>query len=199
MAAATDVHSRVWCTFCALLAACALQIPVALAQAEVATEPKRPNVLIWLMDDVGYGQLGAFGGPVETSTLERLAAQGLRFAAVVGASAASRGAAAPPRETARRCDHEFDVIVVGCILAGACASYEALGAEVSVLVMDSGGAATIAELERSLGIPSPALQQAVTTYNQYAAKGEDPLFHKNLGECIAFGWVAGARAAANAN
>lgn len=38
-----------------------------------------PNVLIWLMDDVGFGQPGAFGGPVETPTLDTLAQGGLRF------------------------------------------------------------------------------------------------------------------------
>lgn len=49
------------------------------AAAAPVSGANRPNVLIWLMDDVGYGQVSAFGGPVETPTLERLAAQGLRF------------------------------------------------------------------------------------------------------------------------
>ncbi len=38
-----------------------------------------PNVLIWLMDDVGYGQVNSFGGLVETDTLDGLAQSGLRF------------------------------------------------------------------------------------------------------------------------
>ena len=41
--------------------------------------PHKPNVLIWIMDDVGYGQTSAFGGPVETPTLQALADRGLRF------------------------------------------------------------------------------------------------------------------------
>jgi hypothetical protein len=35
-----------------------------------------PNVLIVLLDDVGFGASSAFGGPCHTPTFERLAAQG---------------------------------------------------------------------------------------------------------------------------
>ncbi|HRD61558.1 MAG TPA: arylsulfatase [Nocardioides sp.] len=38
-----------------------------------------PNVLIVLLDDVGFGASSAFGGPCETPTAERLAAGGLKF------------------------------------------------------------------------------------------------------------------------
>ena len=38
-----------------------------------------PNVLLILTDDVGFGASGAFGGPVPTPTLEKLAAEGLKF------------------------------------------------------------------------------------------------------------------------
>ena len=38
-----------------------------------------PNVLIVLIDDVGFGASSAFGGPCQAPTAERLAAQGLRF------------------------------------------------------------------------------------------------------------------------
>jgi len=38
-----------------------------------------PNVLIILIDDVGFGASSAFGGPCRTPTAERLAAQGLKF------------------------------------------------------------------------------------------------------------------------
>ena len=38
-----------------------------------------PNVLIVLVDDVGFGASSAFGGPCNTPTAERLAAGGLRF------------------------------------------------------------------------------------------------------------------------
>ena len=38
-----------------------------------------PNVLIVLLDDVGFGAPSAFGGPVNTPTAERLAADGLKY------------------------------------------------------------------------------------------------------------------------
>jgi arylsulfatase len=38
-----------------------------------------PNVIFFVLDDVGYGQTSAFGGLVETPTLDRLAADGLRY------------------------------------------------------------------------------------------------------------------------
>lgn len=41
--------------------------------------PGAPNVLVVLLDDVGFGAASAFGGPCHTPTAERLAAGGLRF------------------------------------------------------------------------------------------------------------------------
>ena len=38
-----------------------------------------PNVVIVLLDDIGFGQSSAFGGPIRMQTLDRLAAGGLRF------------------------------------------------------------------------------------------------------------------------
>jgi arylsulfatase A-like enzyme len=38
-----------------------------------------PNVLIILLDDVGFGASSAFGGPCHTPTAERLAANGLKY------------------------------------------------------------------------------------------------------------------------
>jgi arylsulfatase A-like enzyme len=38
-----------------------------------------PNVLVIVLDDVGYGHLGCYGGPIETPNLDKLAAGGLRY------------------------------------------------------------------------------------------------------------------------
>ena len=38
-----------------------------------------PNVIIFLLDDTGFGQLGAYGGLIETPNIDRLAANGLRY------------------------------------------------------------------------------------------------------------------------
>jgi len=45
----------------------------------IKAPPGAPNVLLIILDDVGFGQAGTFGGPVPTPTLDRLAANGLRF------------------------------------------------------------------------------------------------------------------------
>ena len=39
-----------------------------------------PNVIFFILDDVGYGQLSSFGGLVDTPNIERVAAKGLRYA-----------------------------------------------------------------------------------------------------------------------
>ncbi len=38
-----------------------------------------PNVLMIVWDDVGYGAMDVFGGPIETPTLQRLADRGVRL------------------------------------------------------------------------------------------------------------------------
>ncbi|MBM4507913.1 sulfatase-like hydrolase/transferase, partial [Rhodococcus hoagii] len=38
-----------------------------------------PNVLIVLLDDVGFGASSAFGGPAQTPTAQRLADDGLKY------------------------------------------------------------------------------------------------------------------------
>jgi hypothetical protein len=38
-----------------------------------------PNVLIVLLDDVGFASSSAFGGPINAPTAERLAGNGLKF------------------------------------------------------------------------------------------------------------------------
>lgn len=38
-----------------------------------------PNVLIILIDDMGFGQSSAFGGPIHMPTLDRLASKGLKY------------------------------------------------------------------------------------------------------------------------
>ena len=50
-----------------------------LAADAAPTPVQRPNVLVWLMDDVGYGQTSPFGGPVDMPTLQSLADRGVRF------------------------------------------------------------------------------------------------------------------------
>jgi len=46
---------------------------------EVKAPAQAPNVLIVLIDDMGFGQSSAFGGPIHMPTVERLAQNGLRY------------------------------------------------------------------------------------------------------------------------
>src|SRR6478752_9260080 len=38
-----------------------------------------PNVMVVVLDDVGFAQLGCFGSDIETPNIDRLAAGGLRY------------------------------------------------------------------------------------------------------------------------
>ncbi|KAJ3536746.1 hypothetical protein NM208_g6593 [Fusarium decemcellulare] len=52
-------------------------------------EQRPPNVLIVLADDLGFSDVGCFGGEIETPHLDRLASQGMRFTDFHTASACS--------------------------------------------------------------------------------------------------------------
>src|SRR4051812_48535685 len=44
-----------------------------------AAEPRPPNVVLILSDDMGFSDAGCYGGEIATPNLDRLAAGGLRF------------------------------------------------------------------------------------------------------------------------
>ena len=46
---------------------------------EVKAPEGAPNVVIVLIDDIGFGHSSAFGGPIHMPTLERMATEGLRY------------------------------------------------------------------------------------------------------------------------
>ena len=47
--------------------------------AETKAPANAPNVLIWLIDDAGFGQIGAFGGLIDTPNIDSLAAHGAQY------------------------------------------------------------------------------------------------------------------------
>ncbi len=49
----------------------------------------RPNILLIVVDDMGYNDLGSFGGEIETPNLDRLANAGIRFTNFQAASTCS--------------------------------------------------------------------------------------------------------------
>lgn len=49
------------------------------ASPVAAMEPERPDLIVILADDLGWGDLSCYGGEVPTPALDRMAAEGLRF------------------------------------------------------------------------------------------------------------------------
>lgn len=47
--------------------------------SSISQEKTRPNVIVILSDDMGYSDIGCYGGEINTPTLDRLAGNGLRF------------------------------------------------------------------------------------------------------------------------
>lgn len=77
-----------------LLAPLAVQAAYGAGKPKAAADPQRPNVIIILADDLGYGDLGCYGAKnVKTPNVDRLARQGIRFTdthAVASTSTPSR-------------------------------------------------------------------------------------------------------------
>lgn len=47
--------------------------------ALLACQPDRPNFVILMLDDLGYSDLGCYGGEIQTPNIDQLAQQGVRF------------------------------------------------------------------------------------------------------------------------
>jgi arylsulfatase len=60
-----------------LLTACAE--PVDTEQAAVSDKASKPNIVLVMVDDMGFSDIGAYGSEIETPNLDRLAAEGMRF------------------------------------------------------------------------------------------------------------------------
>ena len=62
-----------------------------------ANEPKKPNIIMIMTDDVGYGDLGCYGGGETrgclTPHLDQMAAEGMRFTNYYGQASCTAGRA----------------------------------------------------------------------------------------------------------
>ncbi|HAO96944.1 MAG TPA: arylsulfatase, partial [Verrucomicrobiales bacterium] len=50
-----------------------------LLPASAEPDRSRPNIVLIMVDDMGYSDIGCYGGEVQTPHLDRLAEGGLRF------------------------------------------------------------------------------------------------------------------------
>ena len=69
-------RSALWRALEAASLVVALAAPVT---AFAADAPRRPNIVIILGDDLGFADMGAFGGEIRTPNLDALAREGARF------------------------------------------------------------------------------------------------------------------------
>jgi arylsulfatase len=64
----------------AFVLAALLSVACQASSAEPAPEPRRPNIVLVVADDLGLGELGCYGQErIETPRLDRMAREGLRF------------------------------------------------------------------------------------------------------------------------
>src|SRR6185503_3490438 len=81
----TDLDRRPCGAYLALFMPGPLRIGRTIAESTAAYDPLpqppagAPNVLVVVLDDLGFAQLGCFGGDVDTPAIDRLAAGGLRY------------------------------------------------------------------------------------------------------------------------
>src|SRR6478609_3811364 len=66
--------------FCGILLACVAFVgEVSRAAPAMCGPASRPNIVIFLADDMGYSDPGCYGGEIHTPSIDSLAAHGLRF------------------------------------------------------------------------------------------------------------------------
>jgi hypothetical protein len=92
-----DLHRSNRLTAVATIAA-ALTLGVAVsADMAQAQQPPKPNIVFIMTDDVGWGDLGSYGGGVmrgaPTPNLDRIAAEGMRFVNYYGQASCTAGRA----------------------------------------------------------------------------------------------------------
>lgn len=64
---------------CLILGFGSLDVACAAESGHGTAPPKRPNILLIVADDLGYLDLGSYGGEIRTPNLDALAAAGVRF------------------------------------------------------------------------------------------------------------------------
>jgi arylsulfatase len=71
-----ELNRRDFLRTSAALAATAVLPKWALADAD---KPNRPNIIVIMVDDMGFSDIGCYGGEIATPNIDRLANRGMRF------------------------------------------------------------------------------------------------------------------------
>ena len=58
---------------------CSLLALLCASAAHAAAESAKPNIIVILVDDMGFSDLGCYGSEIPTPNLDALAAGGVRF------------------------------------------------------------------------------------------------------------------------
>ena len=60
---------------------CYVMLMIFISACATHTEPaiERPNIIVIMADDLGYSDIGAYGGEIETPNLDRMANEGIQF------------------------------------------------------------------------------------------------------------------------
>jgi arylsulfatase A-like enzyme len=66
-------------TIMATACICMMLLVTGCAQQTANTVDHRPNIIVILVDDMGYSDLGSYGSEIQTPNLDRMAAEGVRF------------------------------------------------------------------------------------------------------------------------
>ncbi len=76
------ISSRQTITIFVLASLCAL----AATPSQAVPRDERPNIVLIVVDDMGFSDLGCYGGEIDTPNLDRLARRGLRYTSCYNAS-----------------------------------------------------------------------------------------------------------------
>ena len=85
------------------------------AEANVSVSAARPNVLIIVTDDLGYSDIGSYGGEIRTPNLDRLAKTGVPESTTVGGMSVARieGASLMPWLRSGKDDRPIEQVAFG--------------------------------------------------------------------------------------
>ncbi|HJM64624.1 MAG TPA: sulfatase-like hydrolase/transferase, partial [Roseibacillus sp.] len=59
-----------------------IRLFVVLSAASACLAAERPNILVVMVDDMGFSDVGCYGGEIRTPNLDNLAENGIRYTAM---------------------------------------------------------------------------------------------------------------------